>query len=47
MRSPESLTDYQIAIAFQPTTWASPASTKTNRQSDDWLGAIRVILGAR
>ena len=34
---PESLTDHQITIIFQPTAWASPARTKTNWLSDDRL----------
>ena len=44
VRLPESLTDHQIAIVFQPTAWASPACIKTNQQPDDQLEVEEIFF---
>ena len=38
--SVDPLTDHRATIVFQPMARASPASTKTNWQPDDQLGAL-------
>ena len=42
IKPPEPLNDPHAAIVFQPTAWASPAHTKTNRWRVDRLGALEV-----
>ena len=42
IKPPEPLNDPLAAIVFQPTAWASPAHTKTNRWRVDRLGALEV-----
>ena len=42
IRSLEPLTYQRIAIVFQPTAWAGPAHTKTNRRCVDRLKALEM-----
>ena len=47
IRPPEPLTDPRAAIVFQPTAWASPACTKTNRRPVDQLEALDIWILAQ
>ena len=41
---PHLLVSEHAAIDFQPTAWASPAHTKTNRRPDDRLEVEEIFL---